>query len=105
MVYNELVDVYHFSQSQIYTGGYTIRTSIDDAKMAGLYQAVRDNEAQIAGTAKPFDPTYMHAGAVLENPGDGSIQALYPDRVTRVRSTTGQGRSSPRASARRSPVK
>ena len=78
MVYNELVDVYHFSQSQIYTGGYTIRTSIDDAKMAGLYQAVRDNEAQMAGTAKPFDPTYMHAGAVLENPGDGSIQALYP---------------------------
>ena len=78
MVYNELVDVYHFSQSQIYTGGYTIRTSIDDAKMAELYQAVRDNQAQMAGTAKPFDPTYMHAGAVLENPGDGSIQALYP---------------------------
>ena len=78
MVYNELVDVYHFSQSQIYTGGYTIRTSIDNAKMAELYQAVRDNEAQIDASGVPFDPTYMHAGAVLENPADGSIQALYP---------------------------
>ncbi len=78
MVYNELVDVYHFSQSQIYNGGYVIRTSIDDAKMAELYQAVRDNEAQIDASSVPFDPTYMHAGAVLENPADGSIQALYP---------------------------
>ncbi len=78
MVYNELVDVYHFSQSQIYNGGYVIHTSINDAKMAELYQAVRDNEAQIDASGVPFDPTYMHAGAVLENPGDGSIQALYP---------------------------
>jgi len=78
MVYNELVDVYHFSQSQIYNGGYVIRTSIDDRKMAELYQAVGDNEAQIDASSVPFDPTYMHAGAVLENPADGSIQALYP---------------------------
>ena len=78
MVYNELTDVYHFSQSQIYNGGYIIRTSIDDAKMEALYQAVRDNEAQIDASSVPFDPTYMHAGAVLENPADGSIQALYP---------------------------
>jgi membrane peptidoglycan carboxypeptidase len=78
MVYNELVDVYHFSQAQIYTGAYTIRTSIDNAKMAELYQAVRDNEAQIDESGFPFDRTYMHAGAVLENPADGSIQALYP---------------------------
>ena len=77
MVYNELVDVYHFSQSQIYNGGYVIRTSIDNAKMAELYQAVRDNEAQIDASSVPFEPTYMHAGAVLENPADGSIQALY----------------------------
>jgi membrane peptidoglycan carboxypeptidase len=78
MVYNELVDVYHFSQSQIYNGGYVIRTSIDDAKMKALYQAVRDNEAQMDASSVPFNPTYMHAGAVLENPVDGSIQALYP---------------------------
>ena len=78
MVYNELADVYHFSQSQIYNGGYVIRTSIDDAKMAELYQAVRDNEAQIDASSVPFDPANMHAGAVLENPADGSIEALYP---------------------------
>ena len=78
MVYNELVDVYHFSQSQIYNGGYVIRTSINDAKTAALYQAVSANEAQIDASSVPFDPTYMHAGAVLENPLDGSIQALYP---------------------------
>jgi len=78
MVYNELTDVYHFSQSQIYNGGYVIRTTIDDAKMAELYQAVRDNEAQIDASSVPFDPATMHAGAALENPADGSIEALYP---------------------------
>ena len=41
---------------QIYTGGYTIRTSIDNAKMAELYAAVRDNEAQIDESSFPFDP-------------------------------------------------
>ena len=79
MVYNELTGVYHFTKSQIYNGGYVIRTSIDDAKMAALYQDVRDTEAQIDQSGSfPFYPTYMHAGAVLENPADGSIQALYP---------------------------
>jgi len=78
MVYNELVDVYHFSPSQIYNGGYVIRTTIDNAKMAALYQTVRDNEAQMDASSVPFDPTYMHAGAVLEDPATGAIQALYP---------------------------
>ncbi len=79
MVYNELADVYHLTQSQIYNGGYVIRTSIDDAKMAALYKAVRDNEALIdQSSSYPFIPTYMHAGAVLEDPATGAIQALYP---------------------------
>jgi membrane peptidoglycan carboxypeptidase len=77
MVYNELIQVYHFSQSQIYNGGYVIRTTIDDSKMAALYQAVSQNEAQINASADPFEP-YMHVGAVLEDPGTGAIQALYP---------------------------
>ncbi len=78
MVYNELHDVYHFSNSQIYTGGYVIKTSIDDSKMAALYQAVSDNEALINQSSEfPFR-SYMHAGAVLEDPGTGAIQALYP---------------------------
>ena len=78
MVYNELTDVYRFSQSQIDDGGYTIRTTIDDAKMKALYQAVIENEAQIDASGVPLDPTYMHAGAVLEDPASGAIQALYP---------------------------
>ena len=80
-------------------------TSIDNAKMAELYQAVSDNEAQIDESSFPFDPTYMHAGAVLENPADGSIQALYPGPGYPGRSTTGPERSSPRVTARRSPAK
>ena len=87
MVYNELVDVYHFSQSQIYNGGYVIHTSINDAKMAELYQAVRDNEAQIDASGVPFDPTYMHAGAVLENPG----RRLHPGPVPRTGRQTMNG--------------
>ena len=78
MVQDELEHVYHLSKQQIYNGGYVIRTSIDDQKMAALYQAVRDNEAQIdAGGSFPFVPTYMHAASVLEDPATGAIQALY----------------------------
>jgi membrane peptidoglycan carboxypeptidase len=77
MVYNELVQVYDFSQAQIYTGGYVIRTTIDDTKMAQLYQAVIQNEAQMDASADPFE-SYMHVGAVLIDPATGGIQALYP---------------------------
>ena len=69
--------VYHLTQQQIYNGGYVIRTTIDDAKMAALYQAVRDNEAQINASSRPLAPSYMHAGAVLEDPASGAIQAMY----------------------------
>ena len=101
MVYNELIDIYHFTKSQIYNGGYVIRTSIDDNKMAALYAAVRANMAQIdADSAFPFDPTYMHAGAVLEDPANGSIQALYAGPGYPARGTTGRVGSSPPATAR-----
>jgi membrane peptidoglycan carboxypeptidase len=79
MVHLELTQVYHFSEAQIDNGGYIIKTSIDDAKMAALYQAVSQNEAQINAdsTEYPFKD-YMHAGALLEDPATGQIQALYP---------------------------
>jgi membrane peptidoglycan carboxypeptidase len=77
MVYNELVDVYHFSQSQIYNGGYVIKTTIDDAKMKALYAAVQQNEVQMADDGGSLQ-SYMHVGAVLENPANGAIEALYP---------------------------
>jgi len=78
MVWNELTDIYHLSTSQIYNGGYVIRTSVDDKKMAALYAAVRANLATINASGNPFHPSYMHVGAVLEDPATGAIQALYP---------------------------
>ena len=77
MVYNELNQVYGLTQEQIYDGGYIIKTSIDDAKMEALYQAVSQNEATIDDSSVPFE-SYMHVGAVLENPVNGEIDALYP---------------------------
>ncbi len=77
VVYNELVDVYHFSQSQIYNGGYLIKTTIDDAKMEALYQAVQQNEVTMAQGGVPL-PDYAQVGAVLENPASGAIEAMYP---------------------------
>jgi membrane peptidoglycan carboxypeptidase len=77
VVYNELIDVYHFSQSQIYNGGYVIKTTIDDAKMEALYQAVQQNEVTMARGGVPL-PDYAQVGAVLENPANGAIEAMYP---------------------------
>ncbi len=77
MIEQELEQVYHLTQSQIYNGGYVIKTSIDDAKMTALYQAVSQNEAAIDDSYVPFE-SYMHVGAVLENPVNGEIDALYP---------------------------
>ncbi len=77
MVYNELIDVYHFSQSQIYNGDYVIHTTINDADMKALYQDVQQNEVQMADDGGPLK-SYMHVGAVLEDPASGAIQAVYP---------------------------
>jgi membrane peptidoglycan carboxypeptidase len=77
MVQNELKHTYHLTQEQIYNGGYVIRTTVDDKKMAALYAAVRANEAQINASSRPLELSYMHAAAVLEDPGTGAIQAVY----------------------------
>src|SRR5262249_2623960 len=63
MVQTELEETYHLTQSQIYNGGYVIRTTVDDKKMAALYEAVRENQAQINASSHPFVPRYMHAAA------------------------------------------
>ncbi|HWN63482.1 MAG TPA: transglycosylase domain-containing protein, partial [Streptosporangiaceae bacterium] len=76
MVRAELVNTYHFSEAQIDDGGYVITTSINDAKMAALYAAINQNEQQINNSAYSFK-SYMHAGAMLEDPATGQIQAVY----------------------------
>ena len=77
MVRNELEDVYRFSQSQLYNGGYVIHTTIDDAKMKAIYAAVQDNEIQMVQGGVPL-PSYAQVGAVLEDPANGAIEAMYP---------------------------
>jgi membrane peptidoglycan carboxypeptidase len=77
MVRTELKNVYGLNDAQIDDGGYVITTSIDDAKMTALYAAINQNEEQIdQSTAYPFK-SYMRAGAVLEDPASGAIQAVY----------------------------
>jgi len=77
MVRNELEDVYHFSQSQLYNGGYVIHTTIDDAKMKAMYAAVQANEIQMVSGGVPL-PSDAQVGAVLEDPATGAIEAMYP---------------------------
>jgi membrane peptidoglycan carboxypeptidase len=77
MVQDELEHTYHLSQEQIYNGGYVVRTTVDDKKMAALYEAVRANEALIDASSNPLALSYMHAAAVLEDPSNGAIQAVY----------------------------
>jgi membrane peptidoglycan carboxypeptidase len=76
VVKNELQGVYHYSESQILNGGYKIVTTIDPAKMSALYQAVIAEKQQMAAGGEPLQ-SYMHIGAVLENPQTGAIEAFY----------------------------
>ena len=102
MVQTELKDTYHLSQEQIYNGGYVIRTTVDDKKMAALYEAVRENEAQINASSHPFTHSYMHAAAVLEDPGSGAIQAVYGGPGYIGKKYNGTGKVITASSARRS---
>ena len=99
MVQAELENTYHLSQEQIYNGGYVIRTTVDDKKMAALYEAVRENEALINASSHPFTHSYMHAAAVLEDPGAARSRPCTAGPATSGRSTTGPARSSPGSSA------
>ena len=76
---------YHLSQAQIYNGGYVIRTTIDDKKMAALYEAVRENEAQINASSHPF--TQLHARG---RGARGPRQRRDPGRVRRARLHRGE---------------
>jgi len=78
MVRAELKQVYGLTDAQIDNGGYVIKTSIDDTKMAALYAAINQNEQQIDADSTQYSfKSYMHAAAVLEDPATGDIQAVY----------------------------
>ena len=86
MVQTELKHVYHMSQQQIYNGGYVIRTTISDKKMAALYEAVRENEALINASSRPLD-LQLHARG---RGARGSRQRRDPGRVRRARLHRGE---------------
>ena len=76
VVKNEMTGVYGYSEAQLLNGGYKIVTTIDPAKMSALYQAVITEKQQMAAGGEALQ-SYMHIGAVLENPQTGAIEAFY----------------------------
>lgn len=61
---------------QLATGGYRITTTFSQAKIHALYRAVNQEKAVMRadGTSLPY---YDHIGAVLEDPSNGAITAVY----------------------------
>jgi membrane peptidoglycan carboxypeptidase len=76
VVKNEMTGVYGYSEAQLLNGGYKIVTTIDPVKMRALYQAVVGEKQQMAVGGEPLQ-SYMHIGAVLQNPQTGAIEAFY----------------------------
>jgi membrane peptidoglycan carboxypeptidase len=78
VVQNELENplTYNMSESELYNGGYKIVTTIDPSKMNALYAAVQDQEDQMVAGGEGLQ-SYMHVGALLEDPQTGGIEAMY----------------------------
>ena len=90
-VLNELVQTYGYSQEELNTKGLHIVTTFSKPLMDSLYATVNQNRALMkAGTppSPPFGahvgcgpkgclPGYVRVGAVLENPANGAILAMY----------------------------
>jgi membrane peptidoglycan carboxypeptidase len=79
VVANELEGVDHLTQAQLETGGYKIVTTISRPMEVQMYKAVDENETLMKqdGGALPW---YALVGAELQNPGNGSIVAMYAGR-------------------------
>jgi membrane peptidoglycan carboxypeptidase len=85
----ELENTYHFSAAKIDTGGLKVVTTFSKSLMNSLYATVRNDEKEmrncapppILGAAAPAAckklPSWVHVGAVLEQPGTGAILAMY----------------------------
>jgi membrane peptidoglycan carboxypeptidase len=75
-VENELTEVDHYTEPELEDNGYKIVTTVDPAKMNALYQSVQTEQNDMAEQGEPFQ-SYMHVGAVLVNPSNASIVAMY----------------------------
>jgi membrane peptidoglycan carboxypeptidase len=90
-VLNELETTYGYSKEQIFNGGLHIVTTFNQSLMNSLYATVSQNRALMrsgsppplaAGSTVPCGaagclPSYVHIGAVLEDPSTGAIEAMY----------------------------
>jgi membrane peptidoglycan carboxypeptidase len=90
-VLSELQQTYGYSKEDVYTRGLHIVTTFSKPLMDSLYATVKQNRALMkAGTppTPPFGahvacrpagclPGYVRIGAVLENPANGAILAMY----------------------------
>ncbi len=77
VVQHELTDIYHYSQAQLDNNGLKIVTTVDPGKMNALYAAVSQQESAMSAGGESLQP-YMHVGAVLEDPTNSAIIAMYP---------------------------
>jgi len=90
-VFNELQNTYHYSREKIFNGGLHIVTTFNQSLMNSLYATVSQDRALMrsdsppalaAGSTVPCGaagclPSYVHIGAVLEDPSTGAIEAMY----------------------------
>ncbi len=89
-VLNELEQTYGYTPEQLNTKGLHIVTTFSKPLMDSLYATVKQNRALMkAGTPPALAsgstvacrgsclPSYVHVGAVLENPANGAILAMY----------------------------
>jgi membrane peptidoglycan carboxypeptidase len=90
-VLNELQQTYGYTPEQINTKGLHIVTTFSKPLMDSLYATVSQNRALMRNGTPPTPPfgahvgcgprgclpSYVHVGAVLENPANGAILAMY----------------------------
>jgi membrane peptidoglycan carboxypeptidase len=90
-VESELEQTYGYTQKQINSKGLHIVTTISKPLMDSLYATVNQNRALMrndtppalaSGSTVPCNskgclPKFVHIGAVLENPANGAILAMY----------------------------
>jgi membrane peptidoglycan carboxypeptidase len=90
-VLNELQQTYGYSLDQLHTKGLHIVTTFSKSLMDSLYATVKQDRALMKAGAPPTPPFgahvgcgprgclpgYVNVGAVLENPANGAILAMY----------------------------
>ena len=95
----ELENTYHYSQHEIFNGGLRITTTFNQRLMSSLYATVRANRSLMRNAAPPSPPggptvpcgpkgclpKYVHIGALLEDPANGAILAMYSGQNYSIR--------------------